>query len=159
MRHPSISGTLIAAFLLLLLSACASIRPIAPEVNLVDIRIGDLTLSHANLLADLRIYNPNPVAINLKGVSYNFLLNNIQVASGQSLKDLRIGAGEYGETTLRISTGYLNLLQFTSGIRSGDAIKYAIDGRVNVGGFRTMDAAFPFRREGEIDPQKLSPTR
>ncbi len=142
-------------FLLMVLTSCATVRPVAPEVNLVDLRIGDLTLSHANILADLRIYNPNPAPITVGTVRYNFLLNGIRIADGQSLQRISIPAGEYADTTLRLSTGYLSLLQFSQQRRPGEAIRYAIDGSVTLTGMRVFDAVFPFRREGEFDPEML----
>lgn len=142
--------------LLFLVSGCgAAVRPSPPEINLLDVRIGELTLSHANLLADLRIYNPNPVPITVEGLSYDFLLNGIRVASGQTAKEVRVGPEEYGQTSLRLSTGYLDLLQFTKGRRPGEAIKYALDGRIRIGGARVLDTVFPFLREGEIPLEKL----
>ncbi len=155
MKKTRLWTSLIGALaLLFLLTSCAA-RPVAPEVSLVDIRIGDLTLSHANILADLRIYNPNPVAITIGSVRYAFLLDGVRIADGQSLQQVRVGAGEYADTTLRLSTGYLNLLQFTQQRRAGEAIRYAIDGSVTLRGMHVFNTVFPFRREGEIDPQQL----
>jgi LEA14-like dessication related protein len=145
----------LGVLMLFWLTSCAAVRPVAPEVNLIDLRIGNLTLSHANLLADVRIYNPNPVPITIGSVRYNFLLNGIRVADGQSLEQIRVGAGEYADTTLRLSTGYLDLLQFSSQRKAGEAIRYAIDGSVTLSGMRIVNAVFPFHREGEFDAEML----
>lgn len=141
----------------LLTLSCTTMRPVAPEVSLLGIRIGELTLSHANLLANLRLYNANPVPLTIEAVDYSFFLNGIQIADGRTLAPVRIKAGDYGETVLRLSAGYLNLLQLTSNLKPEDKIRYSLEGSVKVGGFRILDRTFPFKREGIIDP-KLLPT-
>lgn len=146
----------VAFILLLLTGGCAAaVKPISPEVSLLDIKVGELTLSHATLLADLRIYNPNSVPITVRGLNYDFLLNGIRVATGQSAKEVTVSPEEYGTTTLRLSTGYLNLLEFTRGRSPGEAIRYAIDGKMKIGGMRVLDTVFPFLKEGELPIEKL----
>ncbi|MBE0597059.1 MAG: LEA type 2 family protein [Desulfuromonadales bacterium] len=148
--------------LMLLIAACSllscAVRPDPPEVQLQNLRIGELTLSHANLLATLRIFNPNSVPLTVQGVDYAFFLNGIQVADGRAQQPVRVGAGEYGEAVLRLSAGYLNLLQLTSALQPEEQLKYALEGSVRIGGFRILNQTFPFRREGVIDP-KLLPIR
>ncbi len=137
------------------LASCASLRPIPPEVNLLNVRVGEMTLSHANLFADLRVHNTNPIPIALEKVNYNFILNGIRVAVGRSMNPVRIGSNESGDVTLLLSAGYLNLFRFTAGRDPGDEIKYVIEGDMEIGGLRFIDTTFPFREEGTIPVGKL----
>lgn len=144
---------------MLLITSClilsCAVRPASPEVQLLNLRVGDLTLSHANLLATLRIFNPNTVPLTVQGVDYTFFLNGIQVADGRALQPVQVGAGEYGETVLRLSAGYLSLFQLANALQPEEQLKYALEGSVKIGGFRILDRNFPFRREGLIDPNLL----
>ncbi len=139
----------------LLLVACAPLRPVEPEVNLLDLRVTDLTLSHANLLAQLRIFNPNRTAVRIESVSYQLFLNDIPISDGQSLSPVRIAAGEYGTMDLRLSIPYLSLLRFSAGLRPEEKIRYSMSGAVRVGGPRIMDFTFPFKWDGAFAVRDL----
>ena len=80
-----------------LLAACAMVSPQRPEVNLAGLQIREATLSHLNMVADLTVFNPNNVALTVRGVDYTLQLEGINVADGRSLEPVEIGAGESGK--------------------------------------------------------------
>ena len=88
----------------LLLTSCASMRPVAPEVSLLGLQLENLTLSHAILSADLSLYNPNDFPLDIQRAAYSLTLQGIQVARGQATEKLHIAAHETGTLTLRLSS-------------------------------------------------------
>ncbi|OEU49148.1 MAG: hypothetical protein BA871_14170 [Desulfuromonadales bacterium C00003096] len=133
----------------LLLTACASIRPIPPEVSLLGLQLENLTLSHAILSADLSLYNPNDVPLDIQRAVYALTLQDIQVARGQATEKLHIAAHETGTLTLRLSSSYLNLLRIGRNSQQQD-IPFAIDGEVTLGGFGVLSRTVSFKEEGII---------
>lgn len=141
--------------LLLLLGACASLRPEPPEVSLVGLQVQELTLSHVNMLAELRLFNPNRIGLTVEEVNYALTLNNIAVSAGRSLVPVRVEPGQSGTVFLRISGAYLNLLQLFSSLQRGEELKYLLDGTVTVGGPGVTEWTFPLRQEGVLAAETL----
>lgn len=148
---------IVVLFLLNGLSACALKPVIAPEVSLNDLQITELSLTHANMLAGLKIFNPNNRAVNIQQVDYTLSLNGIRVSSGQSAKEVSIGAEEYGNLSLRLSSAYWDLLRIFNQVQTGKPAKFLLDGKVKVGGFGVLGKTFDFKKEGDISLGGLQP--
>ena len=84
--------TILTLLLALTLSACAGIRPAPPEVQLAGLEITDVSLSHANFLATLKLFNPNSVSMDIKGLQFTLFLNDTRVAKGLTAKSFSIPA-------------------------------------------------------------------
>jgi len=125
-------------------------RPAPPEVQLSGLEITDLSLSHANFLAKLQLYNPNGVSLDIKSLKFTLFLNDVRVADGQSKKSLTIPAEETGEATIRLSSSFFNLLQLTRKLQDQDQIAFNIDGEVKVGGLGILSTTIPIEHEGTL---------
>lgn len=148
-RH-SLAALLLLFCLCYSLSGCA-IRPVeAPEVNLSDLQVTELTLTHANMLAGLRIFNPNAIALTVQDVEYTLELNGIRVSRGRSVKEVRVGAEEYGELSLRLSSAYWDLLRLFKNVQTGENVKFLLEGRIKVGGLGILGKTYDFKKEGEV---------
>lgn len=156
-RTRRVSRAAVVACATLLLAACASVRPLPPEVNLTNLEVTDLTLSHANLMADLKIFNPNDVSVTVEQVEYALLLNDVKISAGKSLEKVRIDAGEYGETTLRLSSAYLDLWRILNQMQKGENVRFNLKGKIKVGGFGILRKAFHFSRKGNIPLTRPQP--
>lgn len=139
------------------LSACALKPVIAPEVSLADLQISELSLTHANMLAGLKIFNPNSVGLTIEQVNYTLSLNGIAVSSGQSAKEVRIGAEEYATLNLRMSSAYWDLLRIFNQVQTGKNAKFLLDGKIKVGGFGILGKTFDFKKEGDIPLAGVQP--
>jgi LEA14-like dessication related protein len=95
----------------ILLSSCSSMKIIPPEVNLMRIDVQDVTLSHVNLLAEIRVFNPNVDAVTIQGVDYILHLEGIKVFSGRSNRSQTIAPQEYANLSLRLAGAYWDIIQ------------------------------------------------
>lgn len=139
----------------LALWGCA-LRPVeAPEVDLMNLQVTELTLTHANMLAGLRIYNPNSIALTVKDVEYTLELNGIRVSRGRSLKEVSVGAEQYGEIDLRLSSAYWDLLRLVGQAQNGENVRFDLRGRIRVGGLGLLSKTYDFSKEGEIPLAEL----
>lgn len=150
MSHNPLLRAVFCGFLLACLCSCASLRPDPPEVSLERLQVSDFTLSHATLLAGLRLYNPNSIDLTIERVNYSLSLNGIKVSSGQSLESVSLPANDYGDVTLRLSAAYLDLLRFIQTAQKGDLLNYSLLGEVEVAGMGFLNLTYPLKREGTI---------
>ncbi len=142
--------TFLLTCFVLLLTACASIRPMAPEVSLLSLKLENLTLSHAIMSADLSLYNPNDFPLDIQRAVYALSLDDITVAQGQTANKIHIGAHGTGSMTLRLSSSYLNLLRIGRNHQEQRDIPFAISGQVTLGGFGVLSRTVNFEEEGII---------
>jgi len=142
--------TTLFTFIALLLTACASMRPIPPEVSLLSLQLENLTLSHAIMSADLSLYNPNDFPLEIQRVVYSLSLDGIKMAQGQAGQKVHIAAHDTGSLTLRLSSSYLNLLRVGRNRQEQTDIPFAISGQVTLGGFGVMSRTVSFEEEGII---------
>ncbi len=145
---------LIGLVLIVTLSACSTLNAIPPEVNLMRVDVQDVTLSHVNLLADLRVFNPNDKSLTIQGVDYTLHLEGIKVFSGKSNLTQTIEPQEYGHLTLRLASAYWDIIQLFNKLPNKSDVAFSMQGSIRVGGNRLFAQRFTFDKKGIIPLQK-----
>lgn len=140
----------LAGVCILLLSACAAIRPEPPEVQLAGLELTNLSLSHANFLATLQLYNPNGVDLDVEGLDFTLFLNDLRIAHGKTAKAFLLPAEDTAEAALRLSTSYLNLLQLSGRLQGQSELNFRVAGEVEIGGFGIIGTTIPIDHEGTL---------
>jgi LEA14-like dessication related protein len=139
------------------LSSCSSVNVIPPEVNLMRVDVQDITLSHVNLLADIRIFNPNDDAITIQGVDYVLHLEGVKLFSGRSIMAQTIAPEEYGHLSLRLSSTYWDIIQLLNKLPDKADVAFSMEGSIRVGKTGLFARRISFRREGMIPLQQIQP--
>lgn len=121
----------------------------------VDVQ--DVTLSHVNLLADLRVFNPNDKAMTIQGVDYTLYLEGVKVFSGKSRLSQTIAPQEYGHLTLRLASAYWDIIQLLNKLPNKSDVAFSMEGSIRVGASRLFAQRFSFVKEGVIPLQKTTP--
>jgi len=154
-RFSIIKTFLLVTVLLFLvpLSSCSTINAIPPEINLMKVDIQDVTLSHVNLLADLRVFNPNEKGITIQGVNYTLHLEGIKVFSGRNNLSQTIEPQEYGLLTLRLSSAYWDIMQLLNKLPNKSEVAFSMQGTIRVGGSSMFAQSFSFDKQGVIPLQ------
>src|SRR5437773_7066079 len=96
--RPTSFGLVFCAAAAWLLVACATAPTTAlepPIVHLSDLRIGDISLFEQRYVLALRLENPNPYEMPIKGIAYQVLLNKAELGRGTSAATVTIPP--YGE--------------------------------------------------------------
>lgn len=140
----------------LLFSACSTINTIPPEVNLMKIDVQDVTLSHVNLLAELRIFNPNEAPVTVHGVDYTLHLEGIKVFAGRNNMRQDIEPQDYGFISLRLSSAYWDLIQLLDKLPNKTDVAFSMQGAMRVSGSGMFAKRFSFDKQGVIPLQKLT---
>jgi len=146
----------VAVVVSFLLLSCGALQPEPPEVSLAGISVESLTLSQADLIAKLRIFNPNRIGVNIDQVDYTLKLAGVKVSNGQSLTPARIEARQSGDLDMKVSASYLSLMQVLSGLSDQDEVDFLIEGSVQISGLGIVTKTFPIQRQGKVSLKDLA---
>ncbi len=135
----------------LTLAACAPIRITPPEVELAGIEVRDASITHLNLNANIRIFNPNRDTIRVGAVSYSMELNGEKIFSSVTYVDEPVGPMESIVVPLRISSAFWDIIAFFSRLGTYHALDFRLSGSVEAGPSHGRMASFDFERTGKID--------
>jgi len=162
MRSPG-QKRLLVAMLVLLTTGCATLGSQfeAPSVSLVGIRLQELQGFEATFLVDLRVINPNQMALPVQGIVCDLSLNGNHLAKGVANPDKEIPA--YGSEMVTVSV-YASLLDMVGVAQSliraaqsdqpNERIAYGIDGSLKLAD-RTWPGKIPFKAKGEIRIEEM----
>lgn len=125
-------GIFWAGLILLLTGAgCTAIEREAerrtPSASIESARITGFDFEAARLLVELRVDNPNPVAVRVAGLDYELRLNGQRALTGDSAERAEIPARGTGNVTVPITLTYRDLAERVGDLRDRDTIDYAID--------------------------------
>ena len=134
----------------LLLPGCATLRPEPPDVQLTGLTINDLSLTHANFLATLSLYNPNRTALDIEGLQFELFLKDIRIARGATAKSFSIPAEQTGSAALRLSTSFLDLLRLAQKLKGLNQVPFRVAGEIRIGGPGFTWVTIPISSEGAI---------
>ena len=140
--------------LLVLCAGCTSLDGILakarPKARLTGVHFGQPKSDSLELLFDMQIKNPYPVALPLTGLDYSLTSGEKQFVTGSAKPETTIPAGSEQEVTLPVKVDYRQILQTLKGIRPGSTIPYkaqlmlAADTQT----FGKLD--LPLKKQGEI---------
>jgi LEA14-like dessication related protein len=137
----------------ILLGACAGLggAPMqAPNVSLVDLRVTEVKLFEQRYGMELRVQNPNSVALPIVGMEYSVRLNDVEFGKGVSRAPVTVPP--YGEAVIQVDlvSSTLSLLQRVRELQRGrlpEALKVVIAGGVSLA---HAAEPLPFMFQGEI---------
>jgi LEA14-like dessication related protein len=124
-------ATLAAA--LAVMTGCASLeRAEPPEVTLVDLRVGEVTVFETALDATVRISNPNPDPLELEGASFKLRIDGHKVGSGTVPEPVTVP--RLGSVTVDAGFHLSNLaaLRRLQEILESGTVAYALEGKLFV---------------------------
>ena len=139
-----------------LISSCASLQDIAskPTVEVVNVRIGNLSLSAATLLVDLNVDNPNPVGVTVKNVTYNLKINDKNLLKGTRDQKVRLPGAGSEVVELPLEVNYFDVYDSVLELFARESVAYDLSGSVGIGPFE-----IPYHTRGELPVPKLPGVR
>ena len=135
----------------LFLGACATLSPYkeSPRVSLVSIQPQELRVLEQRFVLQLRILNPNDVAIPINGLSYAIEINDREFAYGVSRQAVEIPA--FGEALLDVEV-VSNLLNVVTQLQAmqgetRNRLVYRLTGKISLA---DSPVSLPFDYSGEL---------
>jgi LEA14-like dessication related protein len=138
-------------FASVLLGGCATMSAYkeAPRVSLVSIQPLEMGVFEQRFVLQLRILNPNEVAIPVEGLSYAIEINGREFAYGVSRQDVEIAA--FGEALLDVEvvSNLLNVVRQLQVLNSEtrESLAYRLTGKISLA---NSPASLPFDYSGEL---------
>ena len=139
------------------LAGCTALRPIPPEVSLVSLELGDVTLFETSGTFTVRLANENPEPLAVEGGAYNLYLGGLKV--GKGLSDQRIEVPALGTATVEVEL-FINNLAVATRLRSmfeTGVVDYRIKAKIYLRGAYGR-RALTVDREGSFDLDGREPS-
>jgi LEA14-like dessication related protein len=140
-----------AAVFLFGMYGCAGVgkRLEPPRVKLASIRVADFNVLESVFEVQLRVFNTNDTALQIKGLECELEINGQPFAIGVSGADVEIPS--YGTTLLpmRIYASIIDIIKSTADLSSQQQLRYHIKGKLRLGA-GAFPEVLPFASEGDI---------
>ena len=143
------SKYIIAITLLLLISSCSGIGKSlvkSPDLSVTHISISKLSTTEQKINLKLRIDNPNPFTLPIRGFRYNFFVNNNEFIEGFYNNSFDIRSNGNSEIDLKLSGDLLSLIKKLD-LTLLKKIDYTISGDISL---LTENLKFPYEYKGEV---------
>ncbi|PLY00715.1 MAG: hypothetical protein C0622_08355 [Desulfuromonas sp.] len=137
--------------LVLLLSACAPLRPVfePPTVQVTSFRVVQTSDVVPSFEIGLHVINPNRMELNLEGLTYQVELEGHRILSGATNKLPVIAAYGEGDILLEARPDLLNTLSLFSDLirQPRDRFAYRLDADLDIGG---LWPNIPISKQGNV---------
>ena len=127
-----------------------------PRVTLANIQVEEVKAFETIFQIELRVFNTNDIAIEIKGIDCELEINDRKFASGVSKVEKEIPS--YGTDTIPV-TLYSSVLEMVRGVLNlpgKEKLKYKVSGHVRLGGGPLVPSVVPFKSEGEFSLEGLN---
>jgi len=140
----------------LLITGCASMQAIVqkPTVQVVAVRLDNLSLSDATLIVDLNIENPNPMGVKVRNVVYDLKINNKNLLQGTQDQGVHLPCAGAEIVELPLQVNYFDLYDSVLELFAHESVAYDLSGSVGIGPFD-----IPYHTEGVLPIPKLPAIR
>ena len=137
-------------------AGCApSRRFISPQVELLGLNVRDVSLSHINYQARIRVYNPNLESLDITDVGYALYLNGVNMINGESQVEETVKPQEEVQIPLRLSGSLFSTLRFLASMPDAGKISFVMKGTIRGSSQSGRSFSLPFEEEGQLDLQQL----
>jgi LEA14-like dessication related protein len=157
MKYPKLKAPLLA--FALMLTGCAELEKytevIKPTAKLTDSRLANIDFEKADLVFDLAVENPNPVAINLAGLNYDLKIENHSLLSGVTARGVEIKPASTSTVQVPVSLEFDDLKKLPGEIWKQDRLGYQLDTEFVVDLPVIGNYAIPVSKQGELPVPKL----
>ena len=132
-------------------------RFISPKVELLNLNVKDVSFSHINYQAKIRLYNPNLEALKVDYMQYSLYINGIKLVDGAEQVSEEIGPHKEAVIPVRLSGSVLNVIRLISNMQNAKEVDFEMKGTVS--GIDTNGHYFslPFSEKGKLDLSSLNP--
>lgn len=131
------------------------LRP--PRLQVVSLRLNEISLSGASLALDLELINRNSFKVIIESLEYRFQVDGREWVSGMHQARVRILENDSAELTVPIDLDFAALGRGVYQlILGGQRLEYALEANVHVGtSLRTLkEASLPFKLTGQLRIQR-----
>ena len=150
------SPVLLLVGTLMIVAGCAGMgqRLEAPRVKLASIQVKEVKGLETVFEIQLRVFNTNEAALNIKGIECELELNGDSFAVGVSKADIEIAAFDTRIVPVTVYTSVLDIVKGIHNFQKDEQIQYELSGKLRLGG-NSFPSVIPFSAEGIISIKDL----
>ena len=139
------------AMFLLTMYGCAGVgkRLEPPRVKLATIRVEDFNVLETVFEVQLRVFNTNDTALQIKGLECELEINGQPFAFGVSHADVEIPSYGTKLLPLRIYASIIDIIKSTADLSNQEQLRYHLKGKLRLGA-GAFPGVLPFASEGNI---------
>ena len=108
------------------ISGCSSLNTSPPDVSLVDIEFGEVTLFETSLLVTTRLRNDSNQPLNITGMVQELSLNGTRLGKAMSRENLRLKPLESKRVVSTLELSHLNLALNLSDLINSPKLNYSL---------------------------------
>jgi LEA14-like dessication related protein len=133
------------------MAGCAGVgkRLEPPTVKLADIRLNALNVIETVFDVQLRVFNTNDTALQIRGVECKIDLNGKEFAIGVSKSNVEVPSYGTALLALQVYSSVFDIIKHAAGLPSQNQLDYQIKGELRLRG-STFPSILPFESEGRI---------
>ncbi len=156
---PDIFVWVLSGFVFLfLITACAQhAKFISPKVELINLGVKDVTFSHINYEAKIRLYNPNLESLHINSMEYTLFVNGIRLIDGAEQVDVKVGPHKEAVIPVRLSGSVFNVIRLISSMQNAKDVDFEMKGTVAGIDINGNYFSLPFSEKGKLDLSTLNP--
>lgn len=144
-----------AVFLLVIIvTSCSALEELGtvqkPQVSIKQTRVTDLSLKEATLTFDIRIENPNAVALSMDAYSYDFDVNGFDFIQGEQDHELTIEAETGSTIEVPVKLNYNELYELIGSLKDKDDIPFSFQSDFTFDLPLVGKRSFPLKKEGSF---------
>ncbi|MEW8223875.1 MAG: LEA type 2 family protein [Candidatus Thiodiazotropha taylori] len=158
--------TILLLFMILLFQGCSSLQQaeqlmngIQPTGEVKGVKLSGLDLRGIDLLFDVEVDNPNPVAISLDGLDYDLKLLNRSFLKGQQSMGMSLAADGKSQVKLPVRMEFERLLEHYSELSNRDDVPYQLDLGLGIDVPLLGRVRLPMSYQGRLPVPKLPDVR
>jgi LEA14-like dessication related protein len=143
-----------------LVSGCSALQDIAdniqkPALSIKDVRITDFNFQEIELTYDVKIENPNSVAVQMLGYDYELEINNHKLVQGDQPEKMTIQAGRESTFQVPMTLNFSDIYNTIQSLANADDASYHFLGHLTFDLPLLGRTELPINKEGTIPLLKL----
>ena len=145
------------SLIMLMVAGCAGLgkRLEPPRITLANIQVQEVKVFESIFEIEIRLYNTNEVALEIKGIDCDLELNGRRFATGVSNVQKKIPPYETALVPITVYSSVLDVVMGLQGLPKTEKLEYEISGSLRLGQ-GAFPAVIPFKSRGELPLGGLS---
>ena len=137
---------------------CAGLgKPLEPpRISLANIGVQEVSGLETAFTVQLRVFNTNDVALNVKGIETDLEINDQSFATGVSNTPVEIPSFGTALVTVTVYSSVINMFKSVRGLHEAGELKYRLNGKLRVAGDNLLSTTLPFESEGRVTLKGLN---
>ena len=121
-----------------------------PRVALADLRIKEIKVFESVFEIEVRVFNTNDIAFEVKGIDCELVINDQRFATGVSKTQSSIPALASVTIPVTVYSSMLDIIRGLHDSHNAENLNYTIKGRLHLQGLGATTRTVPFKSSGEL---------